>query len=272
MVVSVAQLQVSAVTEGIIALATTVLRLFFRRHRFWWDDACALISLLSFVLHITGLFIDTNKVKVPNSVKIASFYLAASMFYGVVWFARLSMLFSIIRIDPDPRQRKRLLFVAAIFALTVVLLVGQVFWVCESNAAWKRLSIPQCPLDTQVAVCQLVADVVSDIVLMVAPLKLFRDILNKGLRRRLILIFSASIVITVVSSVHVFYILTGQKINNLIAANVEACISLVVCNLPVFAVATIRIREVKPKNDDGLGTSRISIETSETIISMSSEY
>ena len=24
-------------------------------------------------------------VKVPNSVKIASFYLAASMFYGVVW-------------------------------------------------------------------------------------------------------------------------------------------------------------------------------------------
>jgi hypothetical protein len=50
-------------------------------------------------------------------------------------------------------------------------------------------------------------------------------------------------------------------------------VSLVVCNLPVFAVATIRIREAKPKRDDGLGTSRISIgEESETIISMNSEF
>lgn len=49
--------------------------------------------------------------------------------------------------------------------------------------------------------------------------------------------------------------------------------SLVVCNLPVFVVATIRIRKEKSKHDDGLGTSRISIgEESETIISMNSEY
>jgi hypothetical protein len=66
-----------------------------------------------------------------------------------------------------------------------------------------------------------IADIVSDCILMVAPLKLFRDILDKGLRRRLMFIFSASLMITIVSTIHVVYILTGQKIKNLIAANVE---------------------------------------------------
>jgi len=65
------------------------------------------------------------------------------------------------------------------------------------------------------------ADIVSDCILMAAPLKLFRDVLDKGLRRRLMLIFSASITITIVSSIHVAYILTGEKIKNLIAANTE---------------------------------------------------
>lgn len=52
---------VSAVAGGLIALVTTTLRLFFRRHRLWWDDASALISMLSFALHIAGIFIDTDK-------------------------------------------------------------------------------------------------------------------------------------------------------------------------------------------------------------------
>jgi hypothetical protein len=154
------------------------------------------------------------------------------------------MLFSLIRIEPNSLQRKRLLFVAATFALACALLIAQVFWVCGPNPAWRKLPIPQCPLGTQVVVCQLIcqwsfnlpmlqlftfrllffsgtADIVSDCILMAAPLKLFRDILDKGLRRRLMLIFSASITITIVSSIHVAYILTGKKIKNLIAANIE---------------------------------------------------
>jgi len=181
------------------------------------------------------------------------------------------MLFSLIRIDPNSRQRKRLLFVAATFALAGVLLIAQVFWVCGPDPAWRKLSIPQCPLGTQVVVCQLISDIVSDCILMAAPLKLFRDVLDKGLRRRLMLIFSASITITIVSSIHVAYILTGEKIKNLIAANTEALVSLVVCNLPVLVIATIRIRETTPKRDDGLGTSRISMEAVETIVTLSDD-
>jgi len=252
-------------------LVTTIFRLFFRRHRLWWDDACAFLSMLFFIILIISDFIFTHEpARVSQSARIATYYVMSSAFYGAIWFARLCMLFSIIRIDPDPYQRKRLVFMAATFALAGILLAAQIYWVCVPKPTWKNLSIPQCPLDTQVVVCQLVSDVAAEFILMAASLKLFRDILDKGLRRRLILIFSACIMTGVVSLVHVIYILTNGGIKNLIVAGVEACVSLVVCSLPVFAVATIRLREEMPKRDDGLETSRISIETSETIISLNS--
>jgi hypothetical protein len=67
------------------------------------------------------------------------------------------------------------------------------------------------------------ADIAADFILMVVPIKLFQDILEKGLRRRLMLIFSASIMTTVVSLVHKGYILAHGEIRNLIAAGVEVC-------------------------------------------------
>jgi len=267
----VRELQISLVVSGITALVTTVFRLFFRRHRLWWDDACALFSMLLFVILVTSDFIFTHEpARGPQSAKIVTYYLMSSTFYGVIWFARLCMLLSIIRINPNLYQRKRLMFVAATFALAGILLAAQIYWVCAPKRAWKTLSIPQCPLDTQVVVCQLVSDVAADFILMAASFQLFREILDKGLRRRLILIFSACIVTTVVSLVHITYVLTHGGIKNLIVASVEACVSLVVCNLPVFAVATIRLREEMPKGDNGSGTSKISIEATETIISLNS--
>jgi hypothetical protein len=50
--------EVSTVVGGVIALFTTVLRLLFRRNRFWWDDACASFSMLFFILHVASVFID----------------------------------------------------------------------------------------------------------------------------------------------------------------------------------------------------------------------
>jgi hypothetical protein len=66
------------------------------------------------------------------------------------------MLFSMVRIDPNPRRRKEILFVAAAFALVGVLLTAQIYWVCAPNPIWGKLSIPQCPLGVQFVVCQLV--------------------------------------------------------------------------------------------------------------------
>lgn len=95
-------------------------------------------------------------------------------------------------------------------------------------ATWKHALSPQCPLDKQVAICQLVsayldfarcflpipiriranadapffllaatADVLSDLLLIAAPLRLIRNMSAiDGTRRRLMIIFSTSIVTT----------------------------------------------------------------------------
>jgi hypothetical protein len=151
------------------------------------------------------------------------------------------MLFSMTRIDPNPRRRTGILFVAAIFALVGVLLAAQVYWLCSTNHTWGKHHVPQCPLGTQFVVCQLVcksmvlrslhmfysgdftrtADVAADSILMIIPIKLFHDILEKCLRRRLMLIFSASFMTTVVSLVHKGYIIVHGDLKDLIAAGVE---------------------------------------------------
>jgi hypothetical protein len=100
----------------------------------------------------------------------------ANMFYCIIWSvihllaslqpadsiscrpARLSILFSMIRIDPSETRRRRLMFVAVAFFVVWVTLVAQLFWVCEPNASWKLLKTPQCPLGEQVAVFQLVCE------------------------------------------------------------------------------------------------------------------
>lgn len=70
------------------------------------------------------------------------------------------------------------------------------------------------------------ADIISDLILVTVPLHLIRGLQDKGLRRRLTMIFSTSIVTTIVSLVHAAYILTlgGPKV--LIAAIVEVRFSL----------------------------------------------
>lgn len=88
--------------------------------------------------------------------RIAAYYLMAVTFYTVIWSARLSILFSIIRIDPDPLMRYRLKWLAAAFVAAVLGLFFQLFWVCEHIHGWKNKASPQCPLPKQVAIFQLI--------------------------------------------------------------------------------------------------------------------
>ncbi|KAF8666182.1 hypothetical protein AX14_006531, partial [Amanita brunnescens Koide BX004] len=85
---------------------------------------------------------------------VSRYYLMAITFYVTLWSARLSLLFSIIRIDPNPIRRKYLIFSAYFFVLICVLLVAQLFWVCEPQRRWKSLKSPQCHIELQVAMCQ----------------------------------------------------------------------------------------------------------------------
>jgi H+/Cl- antiporter ClcA len=143
--------------------------------------------------------------------RIAAYYLMAVTFYTVIWSARISILFSIIRIDPDPRMRYRLKWLAAAFVAAVCGLLFQLFWTCEHLHGWKNKASPQCPLPKQVAIFQLISacafaffwdspvtygasagDILADLALILLPIRLLRGIKDRRLRWRLIFIFSTS--------------------------------------------------------------------------------
>jgi hypothetical protein len=133
--------------------------------------------------------------------------------------SRISIIYSVIRIDS--RYSRRMLYVAisVVYFLAAVVMIIQLFWVCEPKPSWKEARNPQCPLTTQVAVVQLVsklllflrfffvlliwnlckADILADIFLLVAPLSVLKHLQDKALRKKLILIFSTCLVTTVVS-------------------------------------------------------------------------
>ena len=165
----------------------------------------------SLIVQFAAVFMHVHNPRdLSRLSRIASYYLMATTFYTVIWSARLSILFSIIRIDPDPIMRRRLRWLAAAFIAALSFFLAQLFWTCEGiHDGWKNKTSPQCHLPKQVAICQLVctyllsfffcthswlptADVLADLSLILLPIRLIRGIKDKGLRRRLFFIFSTS--------------------------------------------------------------------------------
>ncbi|GLB38699.1 putative expressed protein [Lyophyllum shimeji] len=231
---------ITSVVCTIPAIATTVYRLCIRRGRYWADDAWALCSAVSQLIMFISSFVHIANSS-PKRAMVAVYYLMAATFYTIVWFARLSILFSIIRIDPCARRRRLLLIISVFFLLTTVVLVTQLFWVCEPEPRWKEQNSPYCYLTRQVVVLQVVTDIVSDSILIVAPLRLVRSLHDRKLPRRLTIIFSTCLITTIVSLVHAAFIFTRAGHNEVIAAIVEDCVSLIVCNIPVVSASLLRI-------------------------------
>jgi hypothetical protein len=236
---------------GFVAICMTLFRLWLRRDRYWWDDAWAFFSLLNLIVQFGAVFMH---VEHPSDLshlnRIAAYYLMAVTFYTVIWSARISILFSIIRIDPDPIMRYRLKWLAAAFVAAIAGLLAQLFGTCEHLHGWKNKPSPQCPLPKQVAILQLITDVLADLSLILLPIRLIRGIKDRRLRWRLLFIFSTSIATTIVSLVHAALIISRGGIPGVISALVEDCMSLTVANLPVVATASI-LRLSRDSNGNG---------------------
>ncbi|KAJ6580887.1 hypothetical protein B0H19DRAFT_1251167 [Mycena capillaripes] len=247
------QLKITSATCSFCALGTTLYRLYQRRGRFWADDICALVAFVTLIIQVIAVFLH---IPVPNNLskttRIATYYLSGTTFYIIIWASRLSILFSIIRIDPSAERRKRLLWVAVAFVMASLFLLAQLVWVCESEPLWKKKQNPQCSLPAQVGLCQLVTDVIADLILLFAPWPLFRNLFDKSLRYKLTIIFSTCVVTTVVSLVHAAYILKRGHIRVLISAVTEDCVSLIVANIPVVVTTMVDI----VGEGDQVGTSQ----------------
>lgn len=126
------------------------------------------LSLLNTRLHNPGIFYrkaerrstllsHINHILLCHLVK--SFHSTVNYDLSAIFrFARLSILFSLIRIAEGARRRLSTFFCfAAFFFLTWVFLVVQLFWVCEPKTAWKHMERPRCDIGYLVPICQLVS-------------------------------------------------------------------------------------------------------------------
>ncbi|KAI0056517.1 hypothetical protein BV25DRAFT_1832172 [Artomyces pyxidatus] len=239
---SLVEIKLTESVAGFVAVCMTVARMWIRRDRYWWDDAWAFFSLLNLLVQVASVFMHVeNPAEMSKMNRVTAYYLMAATFYTVIWSARISILFSIIRIDPDERSRYYLKWLAAAFVGAIAFFLAQLLWVCEPDPSWKDLPSPQCHLTKQVAICQLVSDIFADMLLILLPLRLLHGIKDMSLYRRLIFIFSTSIVTTIVSMVHAAYIITSGGSKVLVSALVEDCLSLTVANVPVVATAVLRV-------------------------------
>ncbi|KAG1725772.1 hypothetical protein EDD22DRAFT_450593 [Suillus occidentalis] len=189
----------------IIATVVTSFRLYVRvrQRRLWIDDAWATLGMIfDFILLVALCLYLQDFEKYPQGTRIALYYTVAQCFYIVVWSSRLSILFTIVRLTvPGTFFRRVLITTAIIFGVVWALLFSQLWWICENVPGWKTQPRPQCNLGRNVAITQIITDVLGDSVLIFAPFYLIYGVrLSRGQKVRVLSVFSASAITTVAST------------------------------------------------------------------------
>ncbi|KAG6840252.1 hypothetical protein C0991_007909 [Blastosporella zonata] len=247
--ITVSDVKVIGLAGPIIAALVTVIRLFERARlkRFGIDDAWAAFSLSILILFVVALFTHLgDPTNLSHSTRVAMYYILAQGFYGIVWTARMSILFSVIRITPTGSNLKKILYgLSASFLVVWSILFSQVFW--STLTIFKILKAalaPQCTLGRNVAIAQLISDIYADSVLIVAPLRLLWNLeVSRSQRNRLFVVFSSSIITTIASLIHAYYVLRVGSLDEVFVAIIEQCVSLLICNLAVIVGIVSRLMD-----------------------------
>ncbi|KAJ3886788.1 hypothetical protein GG344DRAFT_81365 [Lentinula edodes] len=225
-----------------LAGSTTVIRLALRVRKLWWDDVLAFLALISLIITAVAgktYYGITDASTIPQHSRVALYYIFAVTFDTTVWASRLSILLTIIRLGSFQR---RLYTAAVCFTLACLILVAQVFWVCEPQDQlnhWKADPVPQCVLGRSVAITQVTTDAFADVVLVVFPLILLRYLQSaqaQAQKIRLGVSFIVGGLTTIVSIVHAVYLLQGTQISILVS-NVELSVSVTISNFAVLVAA-----------------------------------
>ncbi|KAG1794459.1 uncharacterized protein HD556DRAFT_1370700, partial [Suillus plorans] len=253
---TLAQIEVVNIVLAIVAVIVTSLRLCLRarKRRLWIDDMWAALSMVfTFMLLIADCLYLQYYERYPQDTRIALYYMVAQSFYAVVWTSRLSILFTVVRLTvPGTYIRKALISTAVTFSVVWALLFSQLWWVCEAKSDWKRQPHPQCDIGRSVAIAQIITDVLGDAVLIFTPFSLiYRVRLSSPQKIRVLAVFSASMITTIVSLVHAYYIFSSGGTKVIMAAIVEASVSLIVANLSVVIAFFFRLLSAEDDSTPG---------------------
>ncbi|KIK65847.1 hypothetical protein GYMLUDRAFT_93692 [Collybiopsis luxurians FD-317 M1] len=252
------------------AAFTTILRLTLRIRYFGWDDVFAGLALVSLALAAaagkTFFGLDASST-MPQSSRVALYYVIEVNFDIAIWITRLSILSTIIRLG---WYRKQLYTAAGCFVLIMLFLVAQVFWVCESRNRqdhWKEEPSPLCIGVASITITQVATDGFADIILVGAPFFLLRYLKSedaKSQKLRLSVSFIVGGLTTFVSIVRAVFALSDDEIS-LLVSNVQLSASVTIANFAVLVAAFHRfwksVRSSSKRSNcsnDGAAESKLS--------------
>ncbi|KIK80023.1 hypothetical protein PAXRUDRAFT_833778 [Paxillus rubicundulus Ve08.2h10] len=241
-----------------LAVILTSFRLWFRYHirRLWWDDFWAALALIcDFVCMVVGWPLTaplddpyTSIVSLPlpaqsRRTHIITFWLNLLLYTCAIWFARLSIVFSVLRIVPPSRS----VSLAALgTGATFVIMWGYILVAkavaCARNESWYHTVVVQCSIPEWVAISEVGTDAISDLMLVALPLcLLWRVKLPSNQKIMILCVSSSSILVSVVSAVHTAYLIPEPSFIAGATGEIEGALSLVVCNLLVIVTFVYRV-------------------------------
>ncbi|KAL0566860.1 hypothetical protein V5O48_015136 [Marasmius crinis-equi] len=201
--------------------------------------------MIGMIFFMTGIVLFTEDPHGTRSqgFKIAINYMIDSSFYAIIWPARASIFLTLIRLAFGRFRTVLKCCVGAVF-VTWGILYGQVWYTCETKNEWKKQVIAQCMLGKQVAIAQLITDCLFDGLLIGAPAYLLRDMKNRrGLKIRLIAVFSSTVATTAFSLAHAWAIIEDRGALEFMLATFEVIVSLIVVNLTVIVSWLFNIKD-----------------------------
>ncbi|KAG2337412.1 hypothetical protein BDR05DRAFT_774564 [Suillus weaverae] len=222
-----------AVAESVshaIAILCTIFRLVYRgwTRLLWWEDAWAAFALISDVVCLLWIWIHT-----PMRFPAWTFPVA---FASVVWAARMSIIFSIIRLA-NPSGCKYQKWTTYLITVSFVCM-----WAATLVQKIKTC-IYACQMTKSVALLQLITDIVADVSLIVAPLQFWKNIrLSRNSKILILSAFGASLLITVIGIPQSIILFQSASETTLVMAHIKAAVSLIICNLLVIVTLAYRVR------------------------------
>ncbi|KAG1741484.1 uncharacterized protein EDB91DRAFT_1028648, partial [Suillus paluster] len=227
---------IAAIFHG-VAIACTVLRLSYRYYvaQLWWEDMWAALSLIFDLICFTCAFLERPPAyNGPWLVANRVFWLVSIAFPCVLWFARASILCSLIRVaNPEGCLGYVTYGTGISFAIMWIGTVAQKLYVCEYYA---------CRILNFVAITQLITDIFSDGMLVALPILVFRGVqLPKNRKILVLLSFTAAILIAAVTILHSVMLFGPSSTGIVVIGHVKAAISLIVCDLLVLVTLAYRL-------------------------------
>jgi hypothetical protein len=108
------------------------------------------------LIHVIICFTDVGPLHQSHAVRIVAYWIVTLSFTCTLWAARMSMLFSIIRITPTLLKAARYMHWLVVFFLAMwAALVMQKTILCATDKKWYHDSKPQCRLGHRVGILEL---------------------------------------------------------------------------------------------------------------------